>query len=102
MTDLPSDEQRWRARQIESQFHMRWVEYCKFGRNSNGFTVAVDKPRVVLLASQLYLRGFYDRILAGRDKYDFEDPLRGLGIGDRLAWFKAQTRSNVNSQLELF
>ncbi|WP_390174058.1 DUF6884 domain-containing protein [Rhodopirellula sallentina] len=102
MSDLPADEQRWRAKQIESQFHLHWKEYCEFGRNSRGFQVAVDKPRVVLLASQLYLRGFYDRILAGRDKYSFEDPLRGLGIGNRLAWFKAQTRSSVNSQLDLF
>lgn len=102
ITDLPAEEQRWRARQIEGQFHLRWVEHCVFDRNADGFKVAVDKPRVVLLASQLYLRGFYDRILAGRDKYSFEDPLRGLGIGDRLAWFKAQTRASVNSQLKLF
>ena len=102
MSDLSANEQRWRARQIEGQFHSRWVEHCMFETNASGFKIAVDKPRVVLLASQLYLRGFYDQILRGRDKYDFEDPLRGLGVGERLAWFKSQMRSSVNSQLNLF
>ena len=63
MTDLSAEDQRWRARQIESQFHRFWVDFCEFERGPAGFTVATKKPRVVLLASQLYLRGFYDRAL---------------------------------------
>ena len=64
--------------------------------------VATKKPRVVLLASQLYLRWFYDRALCGVKLYEFEDPLRGLGIGQRLAWFKQQNRQAIQQQLELF
>ena len=102
MTDLSVEDQRWRARQIESQFHRFWVDYCEFAKGPNGFTVATHKPRVVLLASQAYLRGFYDRALNGVNLYEFEDPLRGLGIGQRLAWFKNQNRRAIEQQMELF
>lgn len=102
MTDLSAEDQRWRARQIESQFHRFWVDFCEFERGPAEFTVATKKPRVILLASQLYLRGFYDRVLHGRNLYEFEDPLRGLGIGQRLAWFKQQNRQTIKQQLELF
>ena len=102
ITDLSAEDQMWRARQIESQFHSRWVEFCEFAKGPNGFVVATKKPRVVLLASQAYLRGFYDRALRGVKLYEFEDPLRGLGIGQRLAWLKQQTRYQAERQLELF
>ena len=54
MTDLSAEDQRWRARQIENQFHRFWVDFCEFERGPSAFTVATSKPRVVLLASQLY------------------------------------------------
>jgi len=102
MKDLSVEEQRSKARQIEQQFHRYWVEHCEFALGPAGYLVAITKPRVVLLAGQLYLRGFYEATLRGQKLYEFEDPLRGLGIGQRLAWFKQQTRMAVDRQLPLF
>ena len=102
LADLSLDERVWRARQIEQQFRFRWMDFCEFATGPKGNRIAVNKPRVVLLASRLYLRGYYDRLLNGFDVYDFEDPLKGKGIGDRLAWLAAQNRVDIDSQLRLF
>lgn len=54
LTDLSAEDQRWRARQIESQFHRFWVDYCEFAKAANGFTVrpsGVRRERFVVTSS---------------------------------------------------
>lgn len=104
LDDLDAETRRFRVRQIQYQFHNRWVDFCRFAMGPNGFIVAVEKPRVVLLASRQYLAGFHELRQRHADCYEFEDPLAGLGIGERIAWLRrdiAKTR-HQSHQLLLF
>jgi hypothetical protein len=91
LSDLDAESRRSRVRQIQYQFHRRWVQFCQFGMGPAGYIVAVEKPRVVLLASREYLGGFYELLRQRRDCYEFEDPLAGLSIGQRIAWLRNHT-----------
>ncbi len=101
LSDLDADTRRWRARQIESQFRRRWVDCCTFCKAKSGFIVTDKKPRVVLLAGRDYLTGFHELRSRSMDRYDFEVPLDGMGIGQQLFWLKEQTRSSFHKQLTL-
>lgn len=102
MSNLAADARRWRARQIQQHFHSRWVSCCQFGKSKSGFVVATRKPRVVLLAGKNYLTGFRELRDRQNDRYCFETPLEGLGVGQQLAWLKQQidqTRSSLQLSL---
>jgi hypothetical protein len=90
LSDLKADDRRWRTCQIQSHFRARWIDCCRFGKNDRGFQVAVEKPRVVLLASREYLFGFLEQRERALCSMDFEMPLDGLGIGQRIAYLKRE------------
>ena len=102
LRDLDADTRRWRTRQIQLHFRSRWIDFCRFEKGPSGFIVAVDRPRVVLLASRDYLFGFHEwRERHPGDSFEFETPLAGLGIGQQMAWFRQQVRDE-SRQLFLF
>lgn len=102
LRDLDADTRRWRARQIQMHFRSRWIDFCRFKKGPSGFMVAVNRPRVVLLASREYLFGFYEwRERHRDDSFEFEMPLAGLGIGQQMAWLRQQVRTE-SRQLFLF
>ena len=60
------------------------------------------RPLIVLLASRDYLFGFHEwRQRHPGDSFEFETPLKGLGIGQQMAWLRQKVRDE-SSQLFLF
>lgn len=102
LRDLDADTRRWRGRQIQLHFRSRWIDFCTFGKSPQGFVVAVTRPRVVLLAPREYLFGFHEwRERHPGDSFEFETPLKGMGIGQQMAWLRQNVRVE-SSQLLLF